>query len=295
MTAILFLLLSAIPADTKGMEETAVWDITWKGTGEEPFFRSSVVMEVDLKGSCTKDDIMIFVNRQKWEGEWDYEQTLKMTFYEEGNYEIHLIHRNGYEETRKITIELSNPTIPKVDSGSYTAGKWTNQDILLEAHGSKAVSKISHYEYKTGNNEWRSMKYGRLELKRDMDDLVLIRAVSNAGRYSEIQKIWCRLWKKKPQLFKITCSERSLNGWYGKIPEFTYESEQAEGPLVHVYAQLTQLQTGQIQTETDQIPQIKKDGKYQLKIWTKDEAGNRSENSLFFGYKEARNIDTISK
>jgi len=28
MTAILFLLLSAIPADTKGMEETAVWDIT---------------------------------------------------------------------------------------------------------------------------------------------------------------------------------------------------------------------------------------------------------------------------
>ena len=276
MTAILFLLLSAIPADTKGMEETAVWDITWKGTGEEPFFRSSVVMEVDLKGSCTKDDIMIFVNRQKWEGEWDYEQTLKMTFYEEGNYEIHLIHRNGYEETRKITIELSNPTIPKVDSGSYTAGKWTNQDILLEAHGSKAVSKISHYEYKTGNNEWRSMKYGRLELKRDMDDLVLIRAVSNAGRYSEIQKIWCRLWKKKPQLFKITCSERSLNGWYGKIPEFTYESEQAEGPLVHVYAQLTQLQTGQIQTETDQIPQIKKDGKYQLKIWTKDEAGNAS-------------------
>lgn len=63
-------------------------------------------MEVDLKGSRTKDDIMIFVNRQKWEGEWDYEQTLKMTFYEEGNYEIHLIHRNGYEETRKITIEL---------------------------------------------------------------------------------------------------------------------------------------------------------------------------------------------
>ena len=41
MTAILFLLLSAIPADTKGMEETAVWDITWKGTGEEPFFEAA--------------------------------------------------------------------------------------------------------------------------------------------------------------------------------------------------------------------------------------------------------------
>lgn len=62
--------------------------------------------------------------------------------------------------------------------------------------------KISHYEYKTGNNEWRSMKYGRLELKRDMDDLVLIRAVSNAGRYSEIQKIWCRYGKKKPSYLK---------------------------------------------------------------------------------------------
>lgn len=41
MTAILFLLLSAIPADTKGMEETAVWDITWKGTGKNHFFEAA--------------------------------------------------------------------------------------------------------------------------------------------------------------------------------------------------------------------------------------------------------------
>ena len=68
----------------------------------------------------------------------------------------------------------------------------------------KQFRKFSHYEYKTGNNEWRSMKYGRLELKRDMDDLVLIRAVSNAGRYSEIQKILVPfIGKMKPQLFKI--------------------------------------------------------------------------------------------
>lgn len=69
ITVVLFLLLAAIPADTKGMEETAVWDITFKGTGTEPFFRSSVTMELDLKGTDTKDDINIFINRQKWEGE----------------------------------------------------------------------------------------------------------------------------------------------------------------------------------------------------------------------------------
>ena len=56
---------------------------------------------------------------------------------------------------------------------------------------------------------------------------------------------------------------------------------QTGGPLIHTYARLTQLQTGQTQTETDRIPKIKKDGKYQLKVWTKDEAGNRSENSFY--------------
>lgn len=29
---------------------------------------------------------------------------------------------------------------------------------------------------------------GMLEMKQDMDDIVLVRAVSNAGRYSEVQK-----------------------------------------------------------------------------------------------------------
>lgn len=281
ITVVLFLLLAAIPADTKGMEETVVWDITFKGTGTEPFFRSSVTMELDLKGTDTKDDINIFINRQKWEGEWDYEQSLKMTFYEEGNYEIHLVHKNGYEETRKITVELNNPSVPKIKSGSYSEGKWTSQNILLEAYGTKAVSKISHYEYRTGESEWKSMKKGMLEMKQDMDDIVLVRAVSNAGRYSEVQKIWCRLWKRNPNLSRITCSEKSRNGWYQKIPEFTYESEQTEGPVIHTYARLTQLQTGQTQTEIDKIPKIKKDGKYQLKVWTKDEAGNRSENSFY--------------
>ena len=259
--------------------ETAT--LTFKGTGTEPFFRSSVTMELDLKGTDTKDDINIFINRQKWEGEWDYEQSLKMTFYEEGNYEIHLVHKNGYEETRKITVELNNPSVPKIKSGSYSEGKWTSQNILLEAYGTKAVSKISHYEYRTGESEWKSMKKGMLEMKQDMDDIVLVRAVSNAGRYSEVQKIWCRLWKRNPNLSRITCSEKSRNGWYQKIPEFTYESEQTEGPVIHTYARLTQLQTGQTQTETDKIPKIKKDGKYQLKVWTKDEAGNRSENSFY--------------
>ncbi|MFR9099493.1 MAG: hypothetical protein ACLVI9_07045 [Anaerostipes hadrus] len=170
------------------MEETVVWDITFKGTGTEPFFRSSVTMELDLKGTDTKDDINIFINRQKWEGDWDYEQSLKMTFYEEGNYEIHLVHKNGYEETRKITVELNNPSVPKIKSGSYSEGTWTSQNILLEAYGTKAVSKISHYEYRTGESEWKSMKKGMLEMKQDMDDIVLVRAVSNAGRYSEVQK-----------------------------------------------------------------------------------------------------------
>lgn len=276
-----FLLLSviALPVNTKGMDDEKVWDISFQGDGNAPFFQSSVVMELDLKGDSTKEDVMIFINKQKWEGDWDYDQNLKVTFREEGTYVIHLIHRNGYEETRKIVVELDNPSQAKIDTRSYKAGTWTKHHILLKAYGAKAVSKISYYEYKIGDGEWKKMQQDQLEISENLDEQVFVRAVSNTGREGEISKVWCRLWKNAPSVPKIICDKRSIAGWYDKIPNFSYEMEETKGVPVHVYAKLTKLDTKQSQTEIDQIPQIKKDGRYQLKIWAKDEAGNQSKTS----------------
>ena len=254
-----------------------MWDITLKGDGQAPFFQSSVTMEIDLKGMSTKEDITIFVNKQKWEGDWDYDQSTQIVFRDEGSYEVYIVHQNGYEEARKIIVELNDPTKAKINTGSYTEGTWTNHKIRLKAYGSKAISKISHYEYKIGNENWQKMKSDQLEIDHDMDEQVMIRSVSNTGRQSEIQKIWCRLWRRRPDVPKVNCDQNTEDGWYQRIPMFMCEIDQKEGPTIHSYIKLVDLETKQTQSEIDHVPMIKKDGKYQLEVWSKDEAGNMSE------------------
>ena len=110
--------------------------------------------------------------------------------------------------------------------------------MVLEAYGAKAVSDIQFYEYKIGQDEWKQMKNNKLEISKDFDDLVYIRAVSKAGREGVISQIPVRVWKQKPELAKIQCDQEPIGGWYSKIPVFSYDLKEKEGPQVHLYAQL---------------------------------------------------------
>lgn len=275
-----FLLFAVLQVNTKG-DEQAPWEITMEGEGKNEMFQSSAIMEIYLKNGTMPQDITIFVNQQKVTLSWDYDQSAKIVFGEEGSYKIHIVHKNGYEETRQILIELQNPTTAKISTGSYTPETWSRQNVILEAYGAKAVSKVHHYEYKTGQKEWKEMKHNKLEISTDFDDIIYIRAVSNAGREGKISQVFVRVWKKKPLLPAIQCDQMAVDGWYQKIPSFSYELKQAEGPQTHLYAKLTDLKTKETQTGIDHIPAIKKDGKYQLSIFVRDEAGNESESRYF--------------
>ena len=270
------LLFMVLPVDTKGDWEIP-WDITLEGEGNDPAFRSSTVMEIFLKNGTAPKDVTIFVNQQKINPIWDYEQSTQISFQEEGIYKVHIVHKNGYEEIRQVMVELNNPTTAKITAGAYTPGAWSKKNVVLEAYGAKAVSDIQFYEYKIGQDEWKQMKNNKLEISKDFDDLVYIRAVSKAGREGVISQIPVRVWKQKPELAKIQCDQEPIGGWYSKIPVFSYDLKEKEGPQVHLYAQLTDLKTKEILTGIDQIPRIRKDGRYQLDIYTKDESGNRSE------------------
>lgn len=270
------LLFMVLPVDTKGDWEIP-WDITLEGEGNDPAFRSSTVMEIFLKNGTAPKDITVFVNQQKINPIWDYEQSTQISFQEEGIYKVHIVHKNGYEEIRQVMVELNNPTTAKITAGAYTPGVWSKKNVVLEAYGAKAVSDIQFYEYKIGQDEWKQMKNNKLEISKDFDDLVYIRAVSKAGREGVISQIPVRVWKQKPELAKIQCDQEPIGGWYSKIPVFSYDLKEKEGPQVHLYAQLTDLKTKEILTGIDQIPRIRKDGRYQLDIYTKDESGNRSE------------------
>lgn len=270
------LLFMVLPVDTKGDWEIP-WDVTLEGEGNDPAFRSSTVMEIFLKNGTAPKDITVFVNQQKINPIWDYEQSTQISFQEEGIYKVHIVHKNGYEEIRQVMVELNNPTTAKITAGAYTPGAWSKKNVVLEAYGAKAVSDIQFYEYKIGQDEWKQMKNNKLEISKDFDDLVYIRAVSKAGREGVISQIPVRVWKQKPELAKIQCDQEPIGGWYSKIPVFSYDLKKKEGPQVHLYAQLTDLKTKEILTGIDQIPRIRKDGRYQLDIYTKDESGNRSE------------------
>lgn len=271
-----FLLFTVLPVNAKGGEE-APWDITFEGEGNDLAFQSSTVMEIFLKNGIVPKDIMVFVNQQKINLSWDYEQSAQIIFQEEGIYKVHIVHKSGYQETRQITVELSNPTAAKITTGSYTPGVWSHKSVVLEAYGAKAVSDIRFYEYKMGQNEWKKMQNNKLEINKDFDDIIYVRALSNAGREGKITQIPVRVWKQKPVLAQIQCDQKSVGGWYQKIPVFSYDLQQKEGPQIHLYARLTDLKTKETQTGIDQIPKIRKDGRYQLSIYMKDEAGNQSE------------------
>lgn len=274
----IFLLFMVLPVNAKGDEELP-WEITLQGEGNDPVFRSSAVMEIFLKNETMPRDVTVFVNQQKINLSWDYEQSTQIVFREEGIYKVHIVHRNGYEEIRQITVELNDPTEAKITSGSYTPGIWSKKNVRLEAYGAKAISDIRFYEYKMGQDEWKEMKNNKIEINKNFDDIIYVRAVSKAGRESVVSQIPVRVWKQKPVLAKIQCDQRSTGGWYRKIPVFSYGLQQKEGPQVYLYAKLTNLKTKESQTGINQIPKIRTDGRYQLNIYTKDEAGNQSEQS----------------
>ena len=72
--------------------------------------------------------------------------------------------------------------------------------MVLEAYGPKQFLIFNFYEYKIGQDEWKQMKNNKLEISKDFDDLVYIRAVSKAGREGVISQIPVRVWKQKPEL-----------------------------------------------------------------------------------------------
>ena len=82
------------------------------------------------------------------------------------------------------------------------------------------------------------MKNNKLEISKDFDDLVYIRAVSKAGREGVISQIPVRVWKQNQNLQRSNVIRNLLVDGYSKIPVFSYDLKEKEGPQVHSYAQL---------------------------------------------------------
>lgn len=116
------LLFMVLPVDTKGDWEIP-WDITLEGEGNDPAFRSSTVMEIFLKNGTAPKDVTIFVNQQKINPIWDYEQSTQISFQEEGIYKVHIVHKNGCFST-----------------------EWSERGLSVLAAGRRYVSYIKSHD-----------------------------------------------------------------------------------------------------------------------------------------------------
>lgn len=257
--------------------EDKLWRIRWEEEEFFPYFRKSTVMSIYLNQVVQKEDVKIFVNGQQRTAEWNYGQNAKIYFDGEGIYHIRVEHESGAIQEETIYVELTNPGPPRISCGEYEPGTWTSKTISLCAYGRNTVSGKCRYEYRMGNGAWERMPDGKIQIKENMDDMIYIRGVSKAGRQGEIAAIRCRLWKTKPKVPQIVHDMPNANGWFAKIPQIGYKTDDIKGPQTDVVFSLFHVTPNRQYQTKNRIPEIKEDGIYYLKAKSMDEAGNESD------------------
>lgn len=272
---ILFLLACSAGIQVKGSQNP--WELSWQGEGDMPYFRSSVMLEIRLKKGNSPEQIRIFVNNQQQEISWSYGKKAEIYFPKEGSYDFCIEHENGEREERKIYIELSSPTVPKVNTDSYKVGTWTAKSVKLKVYGAKAISGIERYEYKIGENSWQSMKKDEILINQNMEEVIFVRAISKAGRTGDVESVLVKVWKNAPDHAEIVYPKPKNNGWYQEIPRISYRAAKQTGPEVTEYFRLVNIRTKESYVMKNEIPSIKRDGIYRLSEWSVDEAGNHSQ------------------
>ncbi len=214
-------------------------------------------------------------------------------------------------ESDNIIIDKEVPTAPQINSNGYES-EWTNEDVVLEVSNSEALSGIDYYEYTTsdknllGNEEWIRLVDGvekideteetpvtisksKITINDDTNKIYYFRAVSNSQIKGNISKILVKVQKTIPSNATITYSEANGEGWYKGSPNLVItppsptETPKPSSAPIKAYYKLWNKSNGE--SEEDAIknefngnsPALNTDGEYTIKVWTEDEAGNRSD------------------
>lgn len=194
----------------------------------------------------------------------------------------------------KVKIDLNTPSL--VVSG-YTNGAWTAEDVNMKLQNEANQISGTQYQYAVsdsqvpgGSNtlEWKECKNGNqvnisCEEDKSLVKYIYMKAVSNAGKESEIASYVVRIDKDKPDAPAISFSKiDGENGWYKTLPKIVLkQSQQNAGSPTSTYYKI--YKEGQDPNTVPEIlfdgrtqPSVSEDGKYILVCYAKDEAGNSS-------------------
>ena len=181
------------------------------------------------------------------------------------------------------------------DGSEYTS-QWTNQNVTIDISGGETLSGLGYYEYRIDyadpsltDSAWAKLMDSNEEpidslvISEDVNATYFFRSVSNLDVRGDEKSVQIKVQKTIPSNAEVKPRDPDgTNGWNRTIPgiEVTEPVVNEFFAPVKTFYKLWNANAGEVEpatgTEyTDQNrPRIERDGVYQLRVWTEDEAGN---------------------
>ncbi|MGN0585158.1 MAG: hypothetical protein ACI4JD_06865, partial [Ruminococcus sp.] len=204
-----------------------------------------------------------------------------------------------------VVLDNKEPDKPNVDTNGYVVGSidnpnWTKDSVKITLSGGNVISGIDHYEYsidytdpsiedtclKNSVFDWTDIsETNSITISKDTNATYYFRAVSNTGVAGNEASVYVTIQKTNPENAEVIIPDiNGKNGWYVKdFPYVTIKKAVAKeyAAPIKTYYSIWNEQDGETEpadgTELSEsnFPEIKKDGIYQLRVWTVDAAGNQ--------------------
>lgn len=186
--------------------------------------------------------------------------------------------------TTAVSVKIDKVVpVVSVSTGSYTAGTWTKDNVTFTLSNTAANTSSVSYKYTTNGTVWLDVNGTTLTISADTVANYQFKAVSQAGVESAVStETAVKVQKTAPANATVVLNpeDPDVGDFYTTAPTITITAPTITGTApVKTYYKLwtgaTEPQDGIEFTGSNQ-PSITADGKYTLKVWTVDEAGNQS-------------------
>lgn len=223
-----------------------------------------------------------------------------------------------------VILDNKKADKPDIDTNGYAAGSvdnpnWTKDSVTITLSGGNVKSGVDHYEYsidytdpsiddtylKNSVSDWTEIpETNSITISEDTNATYYFRAVSNTKVAGQEASVYVTIQKTNPENAEVTIPDiNGKNGWYVKdFPSVTIKKAVAKeyaAPIKTFYS-IWNEQDGETEPadgrelSENNFPEIKKDGIYQLRVWTVDAAGNQcvDKNELSTNDSHVLKVDT---
>ncbi|MBS7007583.1 Ig-like domain-containing protein [Anaerostipes sp.] len=221
--------------------------------------------------------------KEKWdEGDiqWTSGGEGSIVFRRQGWYRVTAVYGDESYSVPEFCLETKAPEKPEVNTGSYEQGTWTNRSVDIKLSGGSSFSGMTCFEYRdTKENEWNPCNEDMMNVQKNGIHNYQIRAVSRAGNRSKAVSVCVKVWKKNLHKPDVRCTKTEKNGWYRRDAKIWVNEKKGPGPGIRTRIKVKNLTTGNTKTTEGNRLILHEEGKYQVSIRQKDEAGNESKRS----------------